>query len=591
MNRIRIPLVLVFIACVTGDVLAGRRRTPIEPGLGDLDKARFEALVQVMSTEQLATGQKLYKAKDYGGALKAYQAFEKAIDTTKAGAAKAAKPHVVWMVGVCHLREKRLEEARKEFQRALGIAKHPLDAALADYYIGTSLKFAGNTAEAIAHYDKFVANMERKKCMKYYNKALDWLYRQYVAQKGTSEEWTKRYHDFLHYMAMARPKGPEWFELYQYHLKRDELDQCMKVAGYRMSPTEAAAKVFEDVLGKAVAVYEAASDEAAKKKAREGVSQTVAAQKKKLMSMEGLDEDAKRTLFLGIVKTQAKCLMPREACAGIMAWMKSRPNDKIALFTFDGFVDKEHPPDVQAYNKVFLDYMEAHPDEKQVVDLYSATVVRSFKERDSALKVLKSCGMARDWHYAEVYTGWQDDEAEPRYVAVSADEKETLKRRLIASRWLGLRYYDSKNYRETVSQLQLALELQAKEGRLFGHERPAWRHKLADCHRRQWEEDKAGALWAANCERRQQPRDPVLRAIAMYEGYRYVLKTGNERAKQNAERTLRGWLGQDLRSKPPKLELRFSENEEIRKLQEKAKTLLEGYKVNLDLPPARNKWR
>jgi hypothetical protein len=199
--------------------------------------------------------------------------------------------------------------------------------------------------------------------------------------------------------------------------------------------------------------------------------------------------------------------------------------------------------------------------------------------------------MAKDRHYAEVYAGWQDDEAEPHYLRVAADGKESVKRRLIASRWLGLRFYEAGKYKETVPQLRLALDMQEKEGRLFRHERPVWRHKLADCHQRLGEDDRAGALWAKNCVRREEPRDPLLRAIAMYEGYKHILRNGDERARQNAERTLRGWLGQDLRARPPKLELRFSGNEEIRKLQEKAKALLEGYKVNLDLPPARNKWR
>ena len=592
MNRAKLPVVLVLIVVASaGDVFARRRAGPHEPRLGELDEARMAPLAKVIETDHLVNGQKLYKARDYAGALNAYQALEQVIDAAKGAPAKAIKPHVAWMTGVCHLRLKRHEEARKEFRRALGMARHPVDAALADYYIGTSYKFAGEAEKAIAHYDAFVRNMERRKCMEYYNKALDWLFRQYVAQKGTSPEWTKRYYEFLHVMTMARPKGPEWFELYQYHLKRDELDQCMKVAGYRMSAEEAAAKVFEDVLGKAAAAYEAATDEAGRKAAREMVSQTIAQQKKELLAMKGANEDTKRTLFLEIVKTQSKCLMPADAGAGIVAWMKSRPDDKIALFAFDGYADREHPPDVTAYNTVFLNYMKAHPDEKQAADLYSAGVVRSFKERDSAVKVLKSCGIASDWHYAEVYTGWQDDKAEPYCARVAADEKEKLKRQLIAARWVALRKYAAKDYKQAAALLEKTIELQAREGRLFGQERPVLRHRLADCYQHLGEDEKAGALWAKNLGRREQPNQPHLRAIATYEGNKHILKHGDSRAKEGAERALRGFLGQDLRARPPTLELKMSSSEEIRKLQEKAKALLEGYRVKLSQPPSRRTWK
>lgn len=579
MKRLLILTVLFLLAA--GPALAQKAERPARARIGLLDDARFNLYASPKDlpiARAIGEAEKLYKAQDFAKAQVAFNALQ-----AMPGAA-AVKSWTACMEAMSLANQEKYDEARAILKKVLDTDPKSDDANLADYAYGGTYKQAYDDDKAIAWYDKYLDNPDRRKDTYYFDQALEWQTEQYRSRSATSPAdaaLKARFHHLLDMWVTAHPdRTRDHQQLYKFFRSQDKWADCLRIAGYRMSQDEALASVLNDQLARIQETCPAAKLGAGD--AAEAAKPRLDAFHAALAKAKGLSEEHRRNIHFRLVQTLMLCGMPAESDRAATAWMTAHPTDRTALYTYIGHVRNANAARPEALDRIVTDFIKTGPADDvrmETLMLYAEAAIPLYKDRSRIEKLLKE-NNAPATTMVNLYTGWKEDEAMAYWEKVLHETTASDDMRFKAMMQLGDRSYDkgataqaTNFYRQAMNSTQI--------NRKYAADIERFRDRVAQEQMKEGRTDEALALLKQNIG----SRNTEYWTRANLAVARADINSKDVRTLMNADQALRRILGQTAGGGAWELAVNLSDVPAIRKMQDEAKTLCEKYEIDLTRQP------
>lgn len=575
--------VVSLVACLlfAAGAIPTTAERPVVARFGILDAARYNLYASPKSlpiAKAISEGERLYRAEEYAkaqAAFKALQAMEGA-DTIKLWAA--------CMEGMCLAYQEKYDDARTIIKKAVDADPKSADANLADYAIGATYKLAYDDDKAIAHFDTYLDNPDRKADTNYYDRALEWQTEQYRSRTATAPNDAKvkaRFYQLLDAWVRAHPdRLSDYPLLYKFFRDQDRWSDCARVAGYKMNPTEAAISVLRDQLAKAQDICAAATLGAAE--AAKAAKPRIEAVQAEFAKLKDLPLDTRRALTFQLIQTFIMCGTPEDGDKAALEWMAANPTDRTALYMYIGHVRAAKAARPEALDRIVGDFLRKKPADDvrmEMLELYADVAVPIYEDRSQIEKILKEFD-APAAAMATLYTGWKDAECEPYWAKVLADTNALDEARFKAMMVVGDRHYERGAVAQATNLYQMALNF-TTVNRRSGADLERLRDRIAQ------EQFKTGMITNALALLRDNinSRNAEYRIRANLFHAREDIKAKEIRTLMSADRALRAILGQVTKAGLWTLDIKYSQTPVIRAMQNEAKDICEKYELDLAQQP------
>jgi tetratricopeptide (TPR) repeat protein len=578
--------VLLILICAVAATTQAQEKRQILPRPGLLDEVRFKSYGtprDLPIVKGIAAIEALYKKKEYAKAMESAKALRAMPGT------QSIHTWLQYMEGLCLMNTERFDEARAAFAAVIAANPKSADATLADYDIGSSYKLAYDDDKALAHYDTFLDNPDRRSDGELYNRVLQWQTEQYKGRNMANPSdlaVEKRCMFLLEVWVKAHPdQMGEWSALYRYHRKKKDWPACERVASLRMKPPEAALHVLMDrmVLLQETSTASSLGQAAARNAAKPELDAIVAA----IDRLPNPTESVARQIRFQIVQTMLMCGMPDEGDAAAADWMKRNPVDRTALYMYIGHVRATKGARPAVLDTLVDDYLSGKPADdvrREILTLYADVALTFYPDRSQAEKLLLKHD-APPTAMARFYGDTNPEKAEPAYLKVTDDATATEDMRFQSLSWLGNRRFAAQQFDEATNYYSRALAMDPT-WRRFAATSELMRDRLAQVLHRNGESAAANELWSQNM--RSRDTELVTRANLMLGSK--GMASREPAALFNAERLLRNVVGQYERSGQWTLGVSLSTNPVIRAMQDQAQETCVKHGVKLDQPPNQQYW-
>jgi hypothetical protein len=413
-------------AMAAGPGLAGAKPGAFtEPGR--LDTKRFQALMPTAEYTELSAADQLWRRRKFDLAEPLYATFFAAHRAARDPPVRDVVSYARLMEGMCLYEKRVLDRAIERFREVVESYPQSQDAALAAYHTAVCLDLLVKPDEALAAYRTFLVRYGSNSAEDLRGATLEWLVRYYAVRKGESKENHEQWLLWLDAQVRERPETSGFDELFEWHLARHDWAACRRAAGYRFAAGPNADAYVLGAAGRRLAQeWDEAGDEARRQALRPEVETFLTALEVKI---GGFRDDPKtaRTLTLDAVRLSSLIGRTEQAARLMGVWLKGHPEDRAALFAYDGYAALG-PFDEKSYHSVVEPFLEAHPDDVDAADLYAKTIRRASKEPMKALRVLERA-KAGPWKLGQFWKGLDDVKAAGYFAAVAKDVAEPDARR------------------------------------------------------------------------------------------------------------------------------------------------------------------
>jgi tetratricopeptide (TPR) repeat protein len=563
---------------------AEQRQTLPRPAL--LDEVRFKSYGTAKDlpiAKGIAETESLYKKKEYAKAL------ESARSTRAMPGTQSIHPWLQYMEGMCLMNLEKFDEARTVFAAVIAANPKSADATLADYAIGSAYKLAYDDDKALAHYDTFLDNVDRKADAEHYDRALQWQTEQYKGRNMANPAdlaIERRCMFLIEALVKAHPdQTGDWQALYRYHRKKKDWVACERIAGLRMKPVEAAVHVLLDrmVLLQETSTASKIGAEAAKSAAQPELQAIAAA----VGRMAKPADNVARQIHFQTVQTMLMCAMPDEGDAAAADWMKEHPDDRTGLYMYIGYLKTTKAVRPAVLDRLIEAYLATQPPDdvrREVLTLYNEVAMAFYPHRSEAEKLLLKHN-APPAAMALFYGDDNPEKAEPAYLKVSDDASATEDMRFKSLAWLGHRRFAAQQFDDATNFYSRALAMDPT-WRRFAGVAEVIRDRTAQVLHRKGSVAAANELWTQNLH----SRDTELSMRANLMVGSDAMSSREPATLLNAERMLRVVLGQSDRGAQWSLSLGMSTNPVLRAMQDQAHDACTKHGVKLDQAPNQQYW-
>jgi hypothetical protein len=575
--------VLVALAVIAaGVVLAAERQDrQAMPGIGTLDSARYNLYASPKNlpiAKAIYEAERLYKAEEFAKAQAAFKALQ-----AMPGAA-AVRNWTACMEAMSLANQEKYDDARAILKRILDADQKSDDANLADYAYCATYKLAYEDDKAVACFDKYLDNPDRRRDTNYYDRALGWQTDQYRSRSATNPDDAATKARFYHLLDMwvkAHPDSPSDYQLlYKHFRSQAKWADCLRVAGYKMKPEEATVSVLNDRFAWIQEKYPASKMgvEEAAKAAKPLIAEALAdLAKEKAIALE-----VRRAMHFRLVRTFLLCGMPEEGDKAALEWMAANPGDRAAVYMYIGHVRAAKAARPEVLDRIVRDFIATKPPDDvrlEALDMYTETAIPLYKDRSQIEKTLKE-NRAQASTMVTLYAGWKEDEAQASREQVLGDTNTPDDERFKAMMRLGDRHYEKGAVAQATNLYGQAL-VSTGVNRKFAADLERFRDRIAQEQFKEGRFSEALALFQLNISSRN--TEHWTRANLFHA--RENIKSKDIRTLMNADQALRRILGQSTRGGPWDLATSFSDVPTIRKMQEEAKALCEQHEIDLAQQP------
>jgi tetratricopeptide (TPR) repeat protein len=582
MSMRNIPALAAIAAFAAGAVLAAERQDrPATARIGILDSARYNLYASPKDlpiAKAINEGERLYKAEEFAKAQAAFNALQ-----AMPGAA-AIRNWAACMEAMSLANQEKYDDARALLKKVLDADQKSDDANLADYAYGATCKLAYEDDKAVACYDKYLDNPDRRRDTNYYDRALGWQTDQYRSRSTTNpgDAATKaRFYHLLDMWVKAHPDSPNDYQLlYKHFRSQAKWAECLRVAGYKMKTADASISVLNDRLAWIQEKYPAAkigTEEASK-----AATPLIVEFQADLAKEKAIAPEARRAIHFRLVQTFLLCGRPEEGDKAALEWMAANPGDRSAVYMYIGHVRAAKAARPDALDRIVRDFIATNPPDDirmEALEMYAETAIPLYKDRSQIEKTLKE-NRAPASTMVTLYTGWKKDEAQASCELILSDTNTTDDARFRALMQLGDGHYEKGAVAQATNMYRQAIDSTAIN-RKFAADLERFRDRIAQEQFKEGRSSEALALFQININSRN--TEYWTRANLFHA--RENIKSKDIRTLMNADQALRRILGQSTHGGPWELATNFSDVPAIRKMQEEAKALCQQNDIDLTQQP------